>query len=332
MPFTGKKPGAAPPERHTVKVLIVPKFEIGNIEGGFPGEAQLFYEHYCAGCRELIIPHMPPSAHFRYNKENAVGLLLTGAGKTAAGLSMMALLSAKDYDFSDTVIISVGCAGGSTGTCVYGDVVLVTAACDLELGHHTGRLELQDPARGLTWFPDDTSFLDYKCKMLNPELYEKAYSLVKDCPLRTTEKSKQVLAENFPGKQWAERAPRVLKGTAVTADSYWKGREDHDNAAAAAEHYRCPDKYAVSDMEEIALMNAAACFGLQDRVVSIRVVVNLDTFLKGESPELLWNKDQDYDKKLSEDNSETLDIFRPGMENLFDVGRILIDAALAERL
>lgn len=332
MQFSGKKSGAGRPEKHAVKVLIVPKFEIDTIEGGFPGEAQFFYGHYCAGCKEISIPHSPPSAHFYYNKKNAVGLLLTGAGKTAAGLSMMALLSASNYDFSDAVIVSVGCAGGSTGTCVYGDVVLVTAACDLELGHHTGRLELQDPAKGLTWFPDDTSFLDYKCKLLNPALYEKAYSLIQSCPLRTTERTKQVLAENFPGEPWAERAPRVLKGTAVTADSYWKGREDHDNAAAAAEHYRCPDKYAVSDMEEIALMNAAACFGLQDRVVSIRVVVNLDTFLKGESPELLWQKDQDYDKKLSGDNSETLDIFRPGMENLFDVGRLLIDAALAGRL
>ena len=93
-----------------------------------------------------------------------------------------------------------------------------------------------------------------------------------------------MLAENFPGEPWAERAPRVLKGTAVTADSYWKGWEDHNNASAAAEHYRCPDKYAVSEMEEIALMNAAACFGLQDRIVSIRVIVNLDTFLKGGKP------------------------------------------------
>ena len=160
----------------------------------------------------------------------------------------------------------------------------------------------------------------------------KKRNTIKDCPLRTTEKPKQVLTENFSGQAMGGERALVLKGTAVTADSYWKGREDHDNAAAAAEHYQCPDKYAVSDMEELALMNTAACFGLQDRVVSIRVVVNLDTFLKGESPELLWNKDQDYDKKLSEDNSETLDIFRPGMENLFDVGRILIDAALAERL
>lgn len=75
-------------------------------------------------------------------------------------------------------------------------------------------------------------------------------------------------------------------------------------------------------------MNAASCYDLQDRVVSIRVIVNLDTFLKGESPEVLWTKDQEYGRKVTKENSETLDIFGPGMENLFDVGRIIIDAGL----
>ena len=64
MQFSGKKSGAGRPEKHAVKVLIVPKFEIDKIEGGFPGEAQFFYGHYCAGCKEISIPHSPPSAHF----------------------------------------------------------------------------------------------------------------------------------------------------------------------------------------------------------------------------------------------------------------------------
>ncbi len=37
-------------EEPKVKVLIVPKFEIGEMSGDEAGEAQLFYEHYCAGC------------------------------------------------------------------------------------------------------------------------------------------------------------------------------------------------------------------------------------------------------------------------------------------
>ena len=314
-----------------VKVLILPKFEIGEVEGDFPGEAQLFYEQYCAGCEEIDIPNTTPSSQFYFNRENSVGLLLTGCGKTAACLSLMSLLSWDAYDFSDVMIVSVGCSGGNTGLCTYGDVVLITAACDLMLGHHTDSGELTDPDNENTWFPDD-SFSDYNCKYLNSELYEKAYQLIKDCPLRTTEKTQQVLAENFPDEEWANREPKVMRGTAVSSDSYWKGIEDHTNAVAAAAYYECPDEYAATEMEEIAVMTTSECFGLQDRVISLRVIVNLDTFLKGESPEQLWLKDENYSSKVTGENSETVDIFEPGMENLFDAGQIVIDAILAGEL
>ena len=73
-------------------------------------------------------------------------------------------------------------------------------------------------------------------------------------------------------------------------------------------------------------MNAAECFGLKDRVVSLRVVVNMDTFLKGESPESLWLDGSDFSDSAAEEKGETLDIFEPGMRNLFDVGRNVVDA------
>ncbi len=332
LPWAGTAAYADAADGVPVKVLILPKFEIGNIEGDFPGEAQLFYQHYCAGCEEIAVPNAPPTSHFYFNSENGVALLLTGAGKTAAGLSLMSLLGWNAYDFSEAVIVSVGCAGGSTGLCTYGDVVLVTAACDLELGHHTSRGELADPESGLTWFPDEDSFNAYNCKPLDAALCEKAYRRIKDCPLRTTESTRRVIEENFPNEAWANRAPQVLRGTAVSADSYWKGAEDHANAVAAAEYYECPDRYAVSEMEEIAMMNAAACFDMQDRVISLRVIVNLDTFLKGESPERLWLDHSDYASQVTEENSETVDIFEPGMENLFDAGQIVIDALLTGEL
>ena len=330
-PFTKITAYADDAESIPVKVLILPKFEVGRIAGDFAGEAQLFYEHYCPGCEKIEIPHTSPTAQFYFNKENGVGLLVTGSGKTATALSLMSLLSWDAYDFSGTMIVSVGCAGGNTGLCTCGDVILVTAACDLELGHHTGREELADPDNELTWFPDD-SFSMYNCKKLNSELYEKVYPLIKDCPLRTTEKTRQVLAENFPDEEWAGRGPHVSRGTAISSDNYWKGTEDHTNAAAAADYYECPDEYAVTEMEENAVMNTAECFGLQDRVISLRVVVNLDTFLIGESPEQLWLKNESYSSKVKKENSETLDIFEPGMKNLFDVGQIVIDAVLAGEL
>ncbi|MDO4797957.1 MAG: hypothetical protein Q4A01_08055 [Coriobacteriales bacterium] len=302
-----------------------------QITGDFPGEAQLFYEHYCAGCKEISVPNAMLKTQFYFNDKNGVGLLITGSGKTSAGLSLMSLLSWDAYDFSNAIIVSVGCGGGSTGSRIPGDLTVVTAACDLELGHHTDAHELADPDAKHTWFHDD-DYDDYSCKRLNSELCEKAYALIQDVPLRTTAICKQALAENFPSQDWALRDPNVSKGTALSADSYWKGAEDHENAVFVVDYYQCPDPYAVTEMEEIAVMNAAECFGLQNRVVSLRVVVNMDTFLKGETPESLWLEGSDFDSKVKQENSETLDIFEPGMDNLFDAGQIVIDAALAGEL
>ena len=315
-------------EKSKVKVLIVPKFEIGEISGDDPGEAQLFYDYYCADCEEIEIPNSTPTSQFYFNDENGVGLLVTGSGKMGACLSLMSLLSWEAYDFSDTMIVSVGCGGASTGSSIFGDVVLVTTACDYELGYHTDRSELENVESGFTWFPQD-SLRDYSIEQLNSELYDRVYPMIRDCPLRTTETARRVLAHNFPEEEWASRDPFVIKGTAVTGDSYWKGAENHGNAGYIAEFYECPDDYAVTEMEEIGIMNAAECFGLKDRVISLRVIVNMDTFLKGESPEALWLGGTSFSSKVTEENSETLDIFDPGMENLFDVGKIVIDAILA---
>lgn len=230
------------PGQIKVRVLIVPKFEIGKTAGDYPGEAQLFYEQYCADCEEVSIPNAPSSAHFYMNESNGVGLLVTGCGKTAAGLSLSSLLSWDAYDFSNATIVSVGCGGGSTGLSTLGDVVVVTAACDAELGHRTDVRELEAPDRGITWFPDD-SYKEYAYRLLNPELCENAYQLVKDCPLRTTETAKSVLADSYSGEEWATRDPHVAKGAVVTGDCYWKGRTNHDNAVAIAEHYDSPDLF-----------------------------------------------------------------------------------------
>ena len=308
-------------EKTKVRVLIVPKFEIGEMSGDAAGEAQLFYEHYCPGCEEIAIPNTTPTSQFYFNTENGVGLLVTGSGKTAACMSLMSLLAWDAYDFSDAKIVSVGCGGASTGSYIFGDVLLVTAACDYELGHNTDSSELENPDARYTWFPLDT-LKDYSVELLNAELYEKVYPMIKDCPLRTTETT----------KPWAARDPIVAKGTAVTGDSYWKGTQHHNNARYIAEYYECPDQYAVTEMEEIGIMNAAECFGLKDQVISLRVIVNMDTFLKGENPESLWLEETDYGSKVTEENSETVDIFGPGMENLFDVGKIVINAILAGEL
>ena len=87
------------------------------------------------------------------------------------------MLSWDTYDFSNATIVSVGCGGGSTGSIVPGDVVVVTAACDADLGHRADIREMANPNANQTWFPDK-SFNEYSCERLNPKLFEKAYQLV----------------------------------------------------------------------------------------------------------------------------------------------------------
>ena len=314
-----------------LRVIIIPKFEIGEMSGDFPGEAQLFYEEYCPGCEEIEIPNMPPTGHFYFNDENGVGMLVTGAGKTAAGLSMMAVLSSELYDYSDATIVSVGCAGGSVRNCTLGDVILVTAACDYDLGHHVDAHEKKKNKSQVMWFPDK-SYADYEYKNLNADLCDKTYEMIRNCPLQTTEEARAVMKESFGAKKEEDILPTVKKGTALTGDNFWKGIYGHVTAKFIADYYGCRDPYMVTEMEEVAIANTAECFNMLDRLISLRVIVNMDVFMKGETPESTWGEHRSFIEKVENNNTETLDIFEPAMHNLFDTGRIVIDAALEGNL
>lgn len=314
-------------EKTALKVIIVPKFEIDEMTGDFPGEAQLFYEKYCKDCEETEISNMPKTGRFYVNEENGVGILITGSGKTAAGLALMALLSSDSYDCSGAYIVSVGCSGGSSEYCTLGDVVLATAVCDYDIGHHVDAHEKENSENHVMWFPDDL-LTDYEFELLNGELCENAFSLIKDIPLQTTEEAKTVMKENFPARAEADILPAVKKGTFITGDNYWKGIYGHETANFIANYYECPDPYAVSEMEDVAIANTAQCFDMLDRVIMLRVIVNLDTFFDGETPESTWGEYDSYGNRVKEDNDETLDIFEPAMHNLYDTGSIVVDSLL----
>ena len=162
---------------------------------------------------------------------------------------------------------------------------------------------------------------------LDPALMDSIYALVKDVPLETTEMTRNFMVGAFDGADWASREPMVLRGTTVTSDSYWKGRYDHSNAVLITETYGCPDPYATTEMEDIALASAAERHGMLDRFIVLRDSVNTDCFMNGETPESLWNPD--YPVHLAdEDSAESLDIFPVAMKNNFAVGSVVVDAIL----
>ena len=54
--------------------------------------------------------------------------------------------------------------------------------------------------------------------------------------------------------------------------------------------------------------------------------------LDDETPESTWGEYKSFSEKVREENTETLDIFEPAMQNQFDVGSKVIDASLEGKL
>lgn len=306
-----------------IKALILPKFESGEMAGDFPGEAQYYYEGYCMGGEEYDIV-----GGFEGNKlyvKDGIALYVTGMGKVNTALSLQAILMDNRFDFSNAYIISTGCAGSAIEYGVMGDVFVITATVDFDLGHHADPRELAD-ANGTTWY-HDASYDSASYKLLNQELCDKVYNLVKDVKIETTEKTRAFMAAAFDNAEWATRDPMVLRGTTVTGDNYWKGEHDHMNALLMNETYGCPDPYALTEMEDNALAVVLDRLGMLDRYIIIRDSVNTDAFMNGASPESLWDPNF-VDSLASDESVESADIFATAMENNFKVGKVVIDAII----
>ena len=315
-------------EKIAVKALILPKFEVEKMAGDFPGEAQYYYEHYLMDADSYEIPGGMPGG--RLYVKDGVGLYLLGMGKISAALGTAAVLSDSRFDFSDAFILSTGCAGSSVGSTVMGDVFVITAAIDYDLGHHADSREMLDPTKP-TWFRE-SDFDDIAVVRLNENLMDRVFSLVENEPLQTTERTRSYMASAYGNAPWAVRDPCVQRGTTVTADNYWKGVYDHANAVNMAETYSCKDAYATTEMEEVAVCRAVQSMGMLDRLIILRDSVNMDGFMHGATPESLWGDRETALDIATEESEESADIFVTAMENNFAAGRVIIDAILAGEL
>lgn len=206
-----------------------------------------------------------------------------------------------------------------------GDVFVISAAVDYDLGHQADPRDLEDQT-GTTWFHDD-SYDESAFVYLDPDLTERVYDMVKNVPLETTEKTVDFLKREFPGEAWAQRHPQVLLGTSVSGDNYWKGIYDHDNAVLITETYECTDPFAITEMEDVAVGVAAKNLGMLERLIILRAGVNVDVFPDGVTPEMLWGEGEE-DSIASENSMESLDIFETAMKNYFAVSKVLIDGIL----
>ncbi len=259
------------PRKH-VRILILPKFEIGAMEGDFPGEAQYFYEEYLAGGETYVVNGCPGTIELYY--KDGVALCLVGQGKVTAALNTAAILSDMRFDFSDAYILSVGCGGVAEGYGIMGDVCVISSAVDFDLGHRADPREMSIET-GTTWFHDE-SFDGSAVIRLDQSLTDRVYNLVKDVSLQTTDQTVRFLQREYPDEAWADRQPQVMRGTSVTSDNFWKGRYDHQNALLITNTYSCSDPYAITEMEDVAVGQAVKCFGMLDRLIILRTGVNIE--------------------------------------------------------
>ena len=308
-----------------VKVLILPKFEVGEMAGDFPGEAQCYYEEYLDGGDKYTIKGSPEDITLYYR--NGVALCSIGEGKITAAVNTSAILSDERFDFGKATILSTGCAGSAEGYGIFGDVYVVSANVDYDLGHHADPREMEDDSKP-KWFRMK-EYDNIAAIRLNSELTDSVYERVKNVKLETTEKTIAFLQKEYPDEEWANRPPAVMRGTTVTGDNFWKGRYDHRNAQAMIEAYGCTDPFAATEMEDIAVARTVDRFGLLDKLIDLRVSVNLDVFASGSTPESLWGESSD-DSLASENSAESIDIFPTAMRNNFEVGRIIIDDILSK--
>ncbi len=324
LPVCAGNATAGNPEK--IEVLILPKFENGEMSGDFPGEAQYYYENYLQGGDEYDIQGGYPG-HKLYVKDG-VALYVTGMGKVNSSMSTTAVLLDPRFDFSDAYIISTGCGGTAREYSVMGDVFVMSACIDYDLGHHADPREMTIPSE-TTWF-HDASYDDASYKLLDQDLVSAVYELVKDTDIETTERTRNFMAAAFDNAEWAVRDPEVRLGTTVSGDNYWKGVYDEANAELMAETYGAPDPYAMSEMEDAAIAVALDRLGMLDRYIIIRDSVNMDVFMNGANPEYLWAGIED--SLASESSVESADIFAVAMENNYKVGSIVIDAILEGNL
>ncbi len=297
-----------------IKILILPKFDIGPLGNGVCGEGELFYQEFVKGGEEYELKGLFPGE--KLFVKDGIALTLTHAGKVNTTATLMAILTDPRFDCSEMQTLSVGCAGTNYECTTMGDVVLASAFADYDLGH-----QVIGSDGKLTWFPD-SGLCEYGCVKLDPERIDSIYKRIKDIPLDTTDKTIAFMRQNTVPN--TRVYPTILKGTFLTSDNYWKGEDGHVIAKQINKYYECPDEYLVSDMEDIAVARILERFGLADKLIAIRVSVNLDCYMNGATPEKLWSNNCFEDNMLEEDNEEGADIFETAMHNLFKVGEFII--------
>lgn len=250
-------------------------------------EAKYFYEEHFKDADAYQITNEGIVGRM-YVKDN-IGMYILGQGKSNASISATSLLTDKRFNFDNTTFILFGCCGGASEISAIGDLYLISSVVDFDLGYHADFLEENNVSNN-EWF-NNSSYDDFAKINLDDFIVGKAWNIIKDKKLKNFPEAQKYISNAFNNEQWTKRDPKVMKGTSVTSDSYWKGVIDHDSAVFKCNFYGCKDPYVSTQMEDNAIALSFKRHNMLDKLIMLRYAVNLDVFLPGQNTKSLWTED-----------------------------------------
>ncbi len=314
--------GAAPPAAPIpVKVVVVAMFELGADTGDAPGEYQFWVE------REHLDQTIPFPAGYHDLRMNSNGVLavLTGQGTARAAATIMALGLDPRFDLTKAYWLVAGIAGADPEKATLGSAVWTDYVIDGDLGYEIDAREIPPdwttgyvPLGKQKPFEEPAKSDEAQGYRLNPALVDWAYTLTKDLPLGDTEAIRARRAQ-FPQKA-AQQPPTVLKGSEISASTYWHGKLLDEWANAWVAYFtNGHGRYVTSAMEDsgtLQSLNFLAKAARIDyrRVMVLRTVSNFDQQRPGVTAA----------ESLAEQRVSKYGGYLPSLESAYAVGHVVV--------
>jgi len=286
------------PDRFAVKVLTIAMFEIGDMTGDIPGEAQLWIE------RQDLAPkfEIPGADGWLYCNDRAHCLALTQMGIANSAATMMAVGLDPRLDLTRTYFIVAGIAGTPPSLASIGSAAWAEWVVEADFSHSFDARELPDGFEHAKfrfgcsepWCEDRDPF-GFEAFQLNKQLTARAYKLSKDIELASSPETESY-GRNYPAAP-AHEKPVVTTCDSLAGSTFWHGKRSSEWATWWVDQWtEHQGKYCMANMEDsatlLSLKRLADAQRLDfNRIMVLRTTSNYDQPYPGQAiTESLWSQ------------------------------------------
>jgi purine nucleoside permease len=218
-------------ERIPIKVVVVTTFEIGEDTGDKAGEFQNWVEKLPL---PVVLPFPQGYHHLRYNSEKQVLGMVSGEGTSRIASSITALANDKRFDLSHAYWLLAGIAGVNPHVAslasaawakyvVNGDLAYEIDAREIPSGWGTGYVAYGRTAPYKSPRPPVSTSNGTNEFALNAGLANWAFNLSSTHVKLKDDANLQSLRAKYDGFPKAQKAPSIIQGDVIAADTFWIG-------------------------------------------------------------------------------------------------------------